>query len=69
MNTSNKICSIEELPLTVSVDDLTAIFGIGRSAAYALVRSGQIRSITIGRKIRIPKDGIRDFLNGNQEAC
>ena len=38
------------------------ILGIGRNTAYELVRSGQIRSIRIGRKIRIPRDAVAEFL-------
>ena len=38
------------------------ILGIGRNTAYELVRSGKIRSIRIGRQLRIPKDAIQDYL-------
>ncbi len=50
--------SFEELPLSLSVEDLMPILGIGRNTAYELVRSGQIASIRVGRKIRIPKDAV-----------
>lgn len=56
--------SIEDLPLVVKVDDLAPILGIGRNTAYELVRCGQIRSIHIGRKIRVPRDAIVEFING-----
>ena len=39
------------------------ILGIGRNTAYELVRSGQIKSLRIGRKIRIPKAEVLAFLN------
>ena len=54
--------SYDELPLALKVEDLMPVLGIGRNAAYALVRSGQIRCIHIGRKIRIPKDAVADYL-------
>ena len=38
------------------------ILNIGRNTAYELVRSGKIRSIRIGRRLRIPKDAIQDYL-------
>ena len=38
------------------------VLGIGRNAAYELVRSGQIRCIHIGRKIRISKDAVAEYL-------
>ena len=54
--------SFDELPLTVRVEDLMPILDIGRNTAYELVRSGKIRSIRIGRQLRIPKDAIQDYL-------
>lgn len=50
--------SFEELPLTLRVEDLMPILGIRRNTAYELVRSGKIRSIRIGRQLRIPKDAL-----------
>ena len=54
--------SYDELPLTLRVEDLMPILNIGRNTAYELVRSGKIRSIRIGRQLRIPKDAILDYL-------
>ena len=54
--------SYDELPLTLRVEDLTSILDIGRNTAYELVRSGKIRSIRIGRQLRIPKDALQDYL-------
>ena len=51
----NKYRSLDELPLALRVEDLMPILGIGRNTAYELVRSGQIRSIKIGRQIRVPR--------------
>lgn len=60
---ANKYCSFDDLPLTLKVEDLMPILGIGRNAAYDLVRSGQIKSIRVGRNIRIPKSELLSFLN------
>jgi len=57
--------SFDELPITLRVEDLMPILGVGRNAAYELVRSGQIRSVRIGRKIRIPKSEVLAFLERN----
>ena len=59
---SSNYRSYDELPLTLRVEDLMPILGIGRNTAYELVRSGKIRSIRIGRQLRIPKDAIQDYL-------
>ena len=57
----NKYRDLQGLPVTLRVEDLMPILGIGRNAAYELIRSGQIRSIRIGRQIRIPRDALLDF--------
>ena len=57
--------SLDELPLVLTVEDLMPVLGIGRNAAYALVRSGQIRSIKVGRQFRIPREAVSEFLTGS----
>ena len=59
----NKYRSLDDLPLALRVEDLMPILAIGRNTAYELVRSGQIRSIRIGRQLRIPRDAVVEFLN------
>ena len=58
----NKYRDPHELPVTLRVEDLMPLLGIGRNTAYELIRSGQIRSIRIGRQIRIPRDALLEFL-------
>ena len=55
-------CELTELPITLRVEDLIPLLGIGRNTAYRLVRSGEIRSIKIGRQIRIPRQVLLDYL-------
>ena len=43
-------------------EDLMPLLGIGRNTAYELIRSGQIRSVRIGRQIRIPREALLEFL-------
>lgn len=60
--------SIDELPLVLRVEDLIPILDIGRNTAYELVRSGRIRSIKVGRQIRVPRDAVVDFLQGRMKS-
>lgn len=62
----NNYRSFDELPLALRVEDLMPILGIGRNTAYELVRSGQIRSIKVGKQIRIPKEALREYLSGKE---
>ena len=57
----------EDLSRTLKVEELMPILRIGRNTAYELVRSGQIRSIRIGRSYRIPKGAIEEYLQNKTE--
>ena len=43
--------------------------GIGRRAAYALLKSGEIESVKIGRIYRIPKLGVIAYLCKSSRAA
>ena len=58
----NKYHDLHELPVTLRVADLMPLLGIGRNTAYELIRRGQIRSVRIGRQIRIPREALLEFL-------
>lgn len=60
----NKYRDLHDLSMTLRVEDLMPLLGIGRNTAYELIRSGQIRSVRIGRQIRIPRDALLEFLDG-----
>ena len=61
---ATKFRSLDDLPLVLRVEDLMPVLDLGRNTAYELVRSGQIRSVRVGRKLRIPKQAVEDFLAG-----
>lgn len=63
----DEINRFEDLPLVLRVEDLMPLLSIGRNTAYALVRSGQIRSFRIGRCYRIPKDSVAEYLGKVRE--
>ncbi len=52
----------EKLPKALKVKDLVPLLQVSHNIAYALVRSGQIRSIRIGRTYRIPRDAVIEYL-------
>lgn len=51
-----------DLPLVLTVGQVSEILGIGRNKAYEIVRAGKIRSVRIGHTIRIPKDSLTEYL-------
>ncbi len=58
---------LDEYPLLLSVEDLMSILRVGRSTAYDLVRAGKIRSVKVGRQIRIPREALLAFLSAETE--
>ena len=53
-----------EIPLLMTVPEAAGFLRIGRNKTYDLVRCGALRSIRIGRQLRVPRDAILDFLHG-----
>ncbi|MGW0891775.1 helix-turn-helix domain-containing protein [Saccharopolyspora sp. NPDC002578] len=54
---------VRSLPTRVllTVEEAAEQLGIGRTTTYALVRSGEIESVRIGRLRRIPKEAIDQY--------
>lgn len=55
--------------LAMSVSDMQKALGIGRPLAYQLVNRADFPAIRIGKKIVIPVDSLKRWLeqNGNRE--
>ena len=49
---------------TVTVDETARILGIGRNAAYNGVKSGDIPSIKVGKRILVPVAALNKKLEG-----
>jgi excisionase family DNA binding protein len=48
----------------LKVTEVAADLRIGRNQAYELIRSGQLRSVRIGRAIRVPREALEAFKAG-----
>ena len=59
--------SFEDLPLTLTVEEAGQILRVGRNTAYDLVRCGKLRSIKVGKQIRIPKQALQDYLSRQKQ--
>lgn len=51
------------LPLVLTVEEAAQRLGIGRTVMYALVSSGAVESVRIGRLRRVPADALVTFLD------
>lgn len=64
MDKETTYTSINELPLCLSVADISNVLGIGITYAYQIVKSEDFPKLTIGKRIIIPKEA---FINWLQE--
>jgi excisionase family DNA binding protein len=51
---------------TLTVEETAKVLGLGRNTAYALVRSGEIPSLRLGKRILIPAIAIQRKLEGDK---
>ena len=52
----------EEVRRVLSVDEVARQLGIGRNAAYAAVRAGQIPAVRVGRRWLVPRRALEVLL-------
>lgn len=57
---------VSEYPAILTVSQVQDILHISRTTAYKMIRSNEIKSLRIGRSIRIPKVCIMDYI---QSTC
>ena len=57
-----KINSFDELPVVLTVDDVSTTTGLSRVKCYELVNSDRLAVIRVGRRILIPKSSFIRFL-------
>ncbi len=50
----------------LTVADLARLLGCGRTMAWALVNSGQIPTIRVGRLVRIARTDVTEFLRSHR---
>lgn len=54
--------------LLLTVEQAASRLNVGRSTAYALVLSGQLESVTVGRLRRVPADAVTAFVDSLRRA-
>ena len=53
--------------LLLRVSEVSDALGLGRSKTYELIASGKIKSVRIGRSVRVPADWLREWLAEKME--
>lgn len=49
----------------LTVEELCEVLRIGKNTAYKLLKSGEIKSIKIGKIYKIPKKSVRKYFEQN----
>ena len=60
-----KFKNYDDLPLMLSVPDLTDALGISRAGAYELVKSEGFPALHIGNRILVPKEELIAWIKDN----
>ena len=55
-------------PLTLTVEQAARVLGIGRSTAYELVRTGDLKHIRLRRRIVVPVAHLAESLGVDRDA-
>ena len=55
-----------EARLTLSIDEVASVLGLGRTAAYEAARRGDIPSRRLGRRVVVPVPALLDWLGATQ---
>lgn len=54
--------------LLLDVSEVQQILGLGRSQVYAYLLRGDLRSLKLGRRRKIPVEALHDFVRWLQET-
>ena len=60
--------SYDQLPLALCADDVAAVLGISRANAYTLMHSKDFPTITIGKRMIVPKDKLLAWMEARMSA-
>ena len=60
-----KFKNYDDLPLMLSIPDLTEALGISRARAYELVKSEGFPALHIGNRILVPKEELIAWIKDN----
>jgi len=67
-NTNQREETYSEIPFVLTVEEAAKILNVGKNTAYALVNSGLINSVRVGRQIRICRAELFRYLGVGDSA-
>ena len=60
---TNLYTSIDQLPITLSAPQVAKVLGISRDNAYTLMHSVDFPTLTIGKRMVVPKDKLLAWMD------
>ena len=60
--------NFDQLPLMLNADQLAQVLGISRAGAYQLMHAKGFPVIRIGKRMVIPKENLRKWLDSKLES-
>ena len=60
---SEKYTSYEQLPLSLNAEDMARVLGISRANAYTLMHSKNFPTLTIGKRMVVPRDKLLAWMD------
>ncbi len=64
MNLVLESAELADRPRLLSIKEVCRVLGLGRSTLYAQLATGQLRSVTVGRRRFVPLEAIEEFIAG-----
>jgi excisionase family DNA binding protein len=55
-------------PLALRVKDFARTVGIGKTKTFAMIKSGELRTVRLGRRLVIPMSEARRLIEGDDKA-
>ena len=60
-----KYVTFEQLPLMLNAEDIQAVMNISRAGAYQLMHRDDFPTITIGKRMVVPRDKFLEWLENS----
>lgn len=64
---SSSYTSFDQLPVTLCADDIAKVLGISRANAYILMHSKGFPTLTIGKRMIVPRDKLVAWIDAQFE--
>jgi excisionase family DNA binding protein len=58
------VSKVRQVPVLLRSEEVAKSLAIGRTAVFELIRTGELRSVKIGKSRRIPAEAVVEYVAG-----